>query len=229
MSTPDLVDLDFSHKYDLRHAQRYLHKHQDGLLRRLSNRRDQRIARKALEIAGDPGLVLDLPCGAGRFWPLLCERPNRVVLAADNSAAMIATARSVQTPALLERVHTFQTSAFAVDLHDSAVDCVFCIRLLHHVEAPQHRRAILREFHRVSRDTAIVSLWVDGNYKAWKRRRLERQRAARGDDAANRNRFIVPRAVIEQEFMQAGFEILAYLDFLPRYAMWRTYVLRKAI
>lgn len=229
MSTQDLIDLDFSHKYDLRHAQDYLSKHQDGLLRRLSNRRDQQIARKALKLAGDPGLVLDLPCGAGRFWPLLCEQPNRVVLAADNSPDMIATARSAHAPALLERVHTFQTSAFAIDLHDSAVDCIFCIRLLHHIEKPQHRQAILQEFHRVSRDTVIVSLWVDGNYKAWKRRRLERHRAVRGDETANRNRFIVSRAVIEQEFMQAGFEVLAHLDFLPRYAMWRTYVLRKTI
>ena len=75
--------------------------------------------------------------------------------------------------------------------------------------------------------SVIVSLWVDGNYKAWKRRRLEERRAAEGRATQNQNRFVVPRAVIEGEFRQAGFEIIGHLDFLPGYAMWRTYVLRK--
>ena len=101
------------------------------------------------------------------------------------------------------------------------------IRLLNHIESSEHRLAILREFHRVSRETVIVSLWVDGNYKAWKRRRLEARRAAQGRATENRNRFVVPRKMVEDEFHQAGFAILGHLDFLPGYAMWRTYVLRK--
>ena len=221
------IELDFSRKYDREHARHYLHKHQDGLARRLSHWRDAQVARRAMQLADDPDLVLDLPCGAGRFWPVLCERPNRVVLAADNSADMLATARAAQPPEVVARVHSFQTSAFAIDLDANAVDCIFCIRLLHHIESAEHRLAILREFHRVSRDTVILSLWVDGNYKAWKRRRLERRRAAEGGGSQNQNRFVVSRSVIGQEFAQAGFRVLGHLDFLPGYAMWRTYVLRK--
>lgn len=228
MQQQDSVDLDFAHKYDDSHAQRYLQKHQDGIARRLSNWRDQQIARNALKLAGDPGLVLDLPCGAGRFWPLLCEQPNRVIFAADNSPAMLAVARTAHPPEVSSRVHSFRTSAFAIELDDKAVDCIFCIRLLHHIEAVDNRLAILREFHRVSRDTVIVSLWVDGNYKAWKRRRLEERRAREHPSDANRNRFIISRRTIEQEFAEAGFDVLGHLDFLPAYAMWRTYVLRKA-
>src|SRR5690606_40469966 len=59
--------------YDRQHAYEYLHKHQDGPARRLSHWRDEQMARRALKIAGKPDLVLDLPCGAGRFWPLLAE------------------------------------------------------------------------------------------------------------------------------------------------------------
>ncbi len=73
----------------------------------------------------------------------------------------------------------------------------------------------------------IVSLWVDGNYKAWKRQRLEARRAAQGRAAENQNRFVVARSTLEDEFRQAGFNMLGHLDFLPGYAMWRTYVLRK--
>ena len=221
------IELEFSRKYDRQHAQQYFQKHRAGLMRRLSDWREQQIARAALALAGDPASVLDLPCGAGRFWPMLAERQERRILAADNSADMIATARAAQAPEVVARVNSFRTSAFAIDLGDNAVDCIFCIRLLHHIESAEHRLAILREFHRVSRDTVIVSLWVDGNYKAWKRRRLEARRAAQGRAAQNQNRFVVPRKTVEDEFHQAGFAILGHLDFLPGYAMWRTYVLRK--
>lgn len=227
MTKPSPIELEFSRKYDLDHAHQYLHKHQDGLARRLSHWRDVQVARQALRLADQPNLVLDLPCGAGRFWPMLCEQPNRVILAADNSADMIATARAAQAPEVVARVNSFRTSAFDIELGDNAVDCIFCIRLLHHIESSEHRLAVLREFHRVSRDTVILSLWVDGNYKAWKRSRLEARRAAEGRATQNQNRFVVPRAVIEREFREAGFDIIGHLDFLPGYAMWRTYVLRK--
>lgn len=217
------IELDFSRKYDRDHAYQYLHKHQDGIARRLSHWRDEQLARWALTRAGEPDLVLDLPCGAGRFWPLLAEHPSRMIFAADNSADMLAVAQSEQPPEVVARVETFQTSAFDIDMHDSAVDSIFCMRLLHHVADPQHRLAMLREFHRVTRDTLILSLWVDGNYKAWKRKRLERRRPAK----ENQNRFVVPRGLVEAEFAEADFDILGHRDFLPGYAMWRVYVLRK--
>ncbi len=76
----------------------------------------------------------------------------------------------------MKRVRPLQTSAFDIDLPDNAVDSIFCMRLLHHIGDPAHRLAILREFQRVTRDSVIISLWVDGNFKAWKRKRLEGQR-----------------------------------------------------
>lgn len=227
MSKPCPVELDFSRKYDRGHSERYLHKHRDGWARRLSHWRDVALARHALKLADDPDLVLDIPCGAGRFWPLLAKQANRVILAADNSVDMLAVARSAQPAEVVARVRSFQTSAFAIDLGANAVDCIFCIRLLHHIQTAANRQLILKEFHRVTRDTVILSLWVDGNYKAWQRRRLELRRVAEGRAEQSQNRFVVARAVIEAEFEQAGFQILGHQDFIPAYAMWRTYVLRK--
>jgi len=215
------IELEFSRKYDRKHAQQYFDKHRDGPMRRLSDWREQQIARAALAMAGDPASVLDLPCGAGRFWPMLAERTGRRILAADNSADMIAVAQATQAPEIVARVEAFQTSAFAIDLADGAVDCVFSMRLLHHIAEPAHRLAMLREFHRVSRETVVLSLWVDGNFKARRRARLEARRSV------NNNRFVVPRRVIEAEFAEAGFDIVGYRDFLPGYAMWRVYTLRK--
>lgn len=227
MSKNTPIELEFSRKYDHQHSVEYLNKHQDGLARRLSHWRDLQVARQALRLAGEPNLLLDLPCGAGRFWPMLVQNKNRVILAADNSADMLATARAGQPSEIVARIKTFQTSAFDIDLGANAVDCIFCIRLLHHIEAAEHRLAILREFHRVTRDSVIISLWVDGNYKSWRRQRLERRRAARGLEGKNQNRFVVRREEIEAEFKAAGFRVIGHRDFLPGYAMWRTYVLRK--
>lgn len=227
MSADKPIALAFSDKYDAAHSQQYLAKHQSGLARRLSSWRDMQLARRALRQAGEPSLVLDLPCGAGRFWPLLAEAPNRVILAADNSADMVATALAGQPPAVVARVKAFQTSAFDIELDDNAVDSIFCMRLIHHIADPEHRMSLLRECARVTRDTLIISLWVDGNYKAWKRARLEARRAQRGRSGQNQNRFVVPRRTIEAEFAAAGFRQVSHHDFLPGYAMWRVYVLRK--
>src|SRR5476649_1007988 len=75
----------------------------------------------------------------------------------------------------------------------------------------------------VPQEALIISLWVDGNFKAWKRKRAEKARGQEG----YQNRFVLPAATVEKEFEQAGFRIQEQLDFLPLYAMWRVYVLRK--
>lgn len=221
------IKLEFSEKYDKQHAQDYSLKHQDGFARRLSHQRDQQLARRALALSGEPGLVLDLPCGTGRFWPLLAEKSNRVIIGADNSEAMLERARTAQPASIVERVRTLQTSAFDIDLPDNAVDSIFCMRLFHHIGEAAHRKVILSEFQRVSRDSVIISLWVDGNFKAWRRKKLEARRLANAGSEGYQNRFVLPVATVEQEFVEAGFRIQERLDFLPFYAMWRVYVLRK--
>lgn len=217
------IKLEFSDKYNREHSQSYYEKHQDGLARKLSHWRDVQLARKALKLAGNPQHVLDLPCGAGRFWPMLAESPTRKIIGADNSADMVAIATEHCPKAIASQFTTMQTSAFDIDLPDGAVDNIFSMRLMHHIGESEHRVAMLKEFHRVTRDTVILSLWVDGNLKSWKRKRLEEKRTKTGEQ----NRFVIPAKQIEQDFAQAGFSVVDYLDFIPYYAMWRVYILRK--
>jgi hypothetical protein len=101
------------------------------------------------------------------------------------------------------------------------------MRLFHHIGQAAHRKTILDEFQRVSRDSVILSLWVDGNFKAWRRQKLEQKRSANGEQGSYQNRFVLPAETVEAEFKAAGFRIQERLDFLPFYAMWRVYVLRK--
>lgn len=179
--------------------------------------RQRQIARRALKAAGEPNLVLDLPCGLGRSWALLAEHPNRFILAADPSREVLERALAARSGALVERVRGFQTSVLAIQLPENAVDSILCLQSLSRL-SPEQRLMALRELRRVTRDTLILSLPVDGNLEAWHWRRH------RGEGAS------VPplrRDVLEDEFRQVGLQILSHQDFLPGWAMVRTYVLRK--
>lgn len=215
--------LEFSGKYNNEHAKQYLLKHDNGLWRRLSNLRDHQIARKALSIAGNPKTVLDAPCGTGRFWDVLVEQPGRIVHACDYSQNMIDVGMASRPKEITQRIRAFQASVFDMPVEDNFVECVFCIRFVHHLGENQDRLTLLRELHRVTSDTVILSLWVDGSIKAWSRKRLEKKRKAR----SYQNRFVIPKKTIEHEFDQCGFDMVAHLDFSRTLSMWRTYVLRK--
>ncbi len=89
-----------------------------GFVRRLALWREQRLVRRALKVAGEPGLVLDLACGAGRFWPLLAEHGNRVILAADSSQGMLDHAQTHHPVSLLARIKLFQSSVFSIDMSE---------------------------------------------------------------------------------------------------------------
>lgn len=216
------IHLSFSDKYTNEHSREYFEKHER---KKLSDRFEHRMAARALALAGNPASVLDLPCGTGRFWSLLAGDPQRELIAADYSQAMLEVAARVRAPQIVKRFRLLQCSAFAITLPDDSVDCVFSIRLMHHVGESANRLAMLKEFRRVTRDSVIVSLWVDGNYKAWRRRKLEARRRHAGEKSDNR--FVVPSAQFEQECRDTGFVIVGHVDFLPRLFMWRTYVLRK--
>lgn len=223
MADKTIPKLEFSDKYDAEHAKYYFEKHENEFWRRLSNWRDHQLARKALRIAGNPASVLDTPCGTGRFWDVLAENPNRTIHASDYSQNMIDAGMAYRAPKLTRRVQAFQASAFSLPVEDDFVECVFCIRFMHHLNKREDRLTLLKEFHRVASDSVIVSLWVDGNLKAWVRNKREQKRHSH----QYQNRLVIPAATIEQEFAQSGFRIEARLDFLKHYHMWRTYVLRK--
>lgn len=224
MPSPSLssIEAEFAERCDREHARVCGDTRPLGWLRRLWLWRDERLVRQALKIAGEPGLVLDLACGPGRFWAVLAEHRNRVILASDPSQQRLDHARMHHGPGLLQRVKTFQGSAFSVDLPANAVDCIFCLELFRHVPVAEARRVLLQEFHRVSRDTLIVSVNSDSAHRS------ARQHGAAAELATTPTEPLVSfRAQVESEFSQAGFAILNQQEFLPGSTLWRVYVLRK--
>lgn len=128
--------------------------HLGRLARRIECWREHQLIRNALELAGDPTLVLDLSRITGRYWPVLAEHPSRVIIAAADSPAQFEARLQRHPPAQRERIRVLPASAFAFDLPDKSVDCVFCMRPM---VGNGRRGTILRELHRVTRDAVILA------------------------------------------------------------------------
>lgn len=210
------IELELARHHAQEHARVCQQPHPRSLAGRLAFWRDEQLVRNALKVAGEPGLILDVSCGAGRFWPVLAEHANRVILASDPSQDMLDHASTHHPQNLLKRVKTFQSSAFTLGLSANAVDCIFCMQLFQHIASPEHRSAMLNEFHRVSRDTVIVAVRIDAHFK--------RRRSAAG----TQSRLLANKVEVEAEFIRAGFRLISHQDFLPGYVRMRIYVLRKA-
>ena len=214
---PSAIELEFARRYDQEHARVCLQPRAQGLVERLAFWREERLVRNALKVAGEPGLILDVACGVGRFWKVLAEHGNRVILASDPSQDILDHARTHHPQSLLKRIRTFQSSAFNIGLSENAVDCISCVHLFQHIACSEHRLALLHEFHRVGRDTVIVAVRVSGRFKG-----------RRSDEEGHAARPLVNKTELEAEFKQAGFCVLSHQDFLPGFAPMRLYVLRKA-
>ncbi|KAF0863447.1 class I SAM-dependent methyltransferase [Pseudomonas sp. LD120] len=214
--SPPLVELEFARRYDQEHARVCCESRPAGIGMRLALWRMTHLVRHALKVAGEPGLILDVACGVGRYWPLLAEHGNRVILAADPSLEMLTHAQTHHPDSLLKRVKTFHSSAFDIGLSANAVDSIICMHLFAHVARSEDRLALLREFYRVSRDSVIIATRVASLFKVGLPVNADASALA-----------LISKAQLEAEFKLADFEVLSHQDLLPGCALSRVYVLRK--
>ncbi len=203
-------------------AEAYDRHHKDSLRTRLTTRRELGVLAKALAVAGPNLEALDLPCGAGRFWPAFADAKVSSLIAADVSQGMLQVAQTNRLSDNLLR-ELICTSAFDIELPDDCVDFIACMRFLHHIALPEYRMRALQELRRVTRRYVAITLWVDGNLGA--RRRLKRQVIE--PKAGFGRRICRPRAEVETEFRDAGFKIIDHYDVWPKLAMWRLYLLER--
>lgn len=196
--------------------------HEKSARNKLTTRRERSLLSRALRLAGNPEVVLDLPCGTGRFWPAIVESGAQRLIAADNSDGMLeVAARNALSPAFPDQL--INTSLFRIDLPDESVDFFACMRFFHHLAHAEDRVAGLCEIRRVTRRYAAISLWVDGNLGAWRRRGRRPPTLERGYG----KRICIPRRDIESDIAKAEFDIVDGFDVWPRLTMWRMYLLEK--
>jgi ubiquinone/menaquinone biosynthesis C-methylase UbiE len=127
------------------------------------DRTEKKLIRSLMRTIPKGSLVLDVPCGAGRFHEMLTTGGCRL-LAADISPEMLEVARSNR---LAEDY--LLADAEKLGLPDKSVDCVFCIRLFHHLGAADTRRRIFKEFARVSKGWVLVSFYHSNCLKRFKK------------------------------------------------------------
>jgi SAM-dependent methyltransferase len=123
---------------------------------RMVQARERRIIRRHFKAAGEAasaGLVLDLPCGYGRFAPLLLKLGARPVNA-DLSFEMVRRAMEASgRPGLAVDAKN------GLPFREGTFGAVFCMRLLHHIHDPADRLAILEELGRVSAGWGVISYY----------------------------------------------------------------------
>jgi SAM-dependent methyltransferase len=160
------------HYQDEEIVQGYEEKRFSGPSGWLRDRLEKHAVRKALGRLGRGSRILDLPCGTGRFTPLLQEMGYGVVRA-DISLEMLRHAREVAGPSqgILGSV---RCDAEALPFRDGAFDGVLCFRFLPHLP-PENRRRVLLELSRVSHGSLIVDYryrYAFRSLSRWIRHRL---------------------------------------------------------
>lgn len=212
-------ELPFENKYTYEHAKKYYKKHQ-GLRNQLFTAIECIMVKRALRLAGWPKVILDLPCGFGRFWKELITSRAEQIIVADKSMGMLKVAKEVNSEHILARTTFLLSTAMEIGLPDKSVDAVFCMRLLHHISDKSYRMAIYHSFQRVARESVLISLWNENSF------RHSTNKKPTHKDIREVNRHFFNMNEIEAEFRAAGFKIIGYVDMLPYLSPWRTYVLK---
>ncbi|HHI79260.1 MAG TPA: class I SAM-dependent methyltransferase [Planctomycetes bacterium] len=196
-----------SRHLDPQEALRYRGKFERSPIRRLSSWREKRLVQKAMRAALQelaPAIptptLLDIPCGAGRFAPLLASFGVRY-LGADHSPHMIHLCHQSLSEAGHPSLGFFRSDARALGLRSKAVDLCCCLRLLHHFPQREDRAKILAQLRRVCRGPVILSFLDGGSPKQW----FHRTRLALGGRQSRRTLLEVQE--LREEAADAGFQL----------------------
>ena len=138
----------------------YEKKRYRGLDQRLVHSREEKILKKIFNRIGNAGgIILDLPCGFGRFSAFLLGRGFSLV-SSDLSFHMVE--RANEKMAGLSRAYprgAVADAVFGLPFKGNAFSVVFSMRLFHHIHQSEDRHKILEEFARVSSSWVVLSYY----------------------------------------------------------------------
>jgi len=130
--------------------------------KRLSDRQERRVIRRALERTSGPyERILDMPCGAGR---LTCEllKLGAPIVGADYSSEQMAFAAERYAG---EDITLVEANALKAPFKDDEFSLVLSVRLSHHIADVADRERYLRELMRISKRWIIVSIFDHDSVK----------------------------------------------------------------
>lgn len=129
-------------------------------MRRL-NRMELEFCRRVAGMVQPEGLVLDAPCGSGRFFEILSAAGRITML--DLNAAMLGTVRD--NHGRNGELYLLQGDVGNLPFADDSFDLCFCMRLFHHIGDDGLRRQMLGELARVSRRFVALSFYKTESWR----------------------------------------------------------------
>ena len=121
--------------------------------------REVNIVRSYLQRAAEyPGLILDIPCGYGRFTPLLLEYGSGVI-GSDQSLSMVGYMLKQLPHPHQKQWGVVGDAVKGMPFRAGAFAGVVSIRLFQHLHSPSEREAALAEFARLTRNFVILSYY----------------------------------------------------------------------
>ncbi|MFC1777671.1 class I SAM-dependent methyltransferase [Pseudomonadota bacterium] len=170
----------------------------EGKRRALRNQLKWAAIQSALKVAQPVKTILDIPCGTGRFTPMLAQQGYHII-GADISVPMMIEALKLGSK---ENLYGYvQADAETLPFPENSLDCILSIRFMHHID-PATRILILRDMARVS------SRWVIVDYR---HRYSFRYRMRAIKLKLGLTRRVLPRVSrdeLNQEFSAAGINIV---------------------
>lgn len=133
--------------------------------------KEQRLVGRWLRLCLPGAVVLDLPCGTGRFSGLTAECGHRLVRA-DLSYQMVAHARRLGPNAHV--LGDLSCDLAAPPLALGSVDIVLVWRLFHHCRTPEDREMVLHQARRLTRQYVVVSYYNRASVTYWSKRILRK-------------------------------------------------------
>lgn len=187
----------------------YTKRRYKGTFQTLVALREQHLATYLLrQYAGKPGAqALDIPCGYGRFYPLLKQQGFRVT-AMDQSAAMVGIC--AEQPGFKGCGDRALTADILKPLPDDVNDAelALCVRLFQHLHTREVRIKALQTLGDNNRHV-VMTYYDSGCLHYWSKRLLARLRGKR----VRIN--MISRAQFESEVAEAGLRIKSRNKLIP--------------
>ena len=179
-----------------------------GFFQRLVARREQRLAARLLEHPHPTcnGHIADIPCGYGRFYPLL-KGMNLRVSAMDQSQAMVDIYSG--NAEFCDGDHAEQADVLKpLPATADGASRALCVRLFQHLHHPELRIKALRTLAANQRQI-VMTYYDDGSLHYWSKRLLMR---LKGKKVRVK---MIPRRDFESEVAEAGLRIVKRIKLFP--------------
>jgi len=195
--------------FEKHEVEEYERKRYRGIDQRLVHGRERRLLRKFLHKIGEaPLLVLDIPCGYGRFSNIILDRDFSLV-SSDLSFHMVKRAREKGAQSNSRFLSGVVADAKqGLPFKKGAFSLLLSMRFFHHVHEKDEREFILKEFSRATSSWIILSYYQRNLLHILQRklrRRIKRSRTRIK---------MIPRKEFYKEVEGAGLKVVKIFPLL---------------